>query len=81
MARFNLRAGRAAVERIRERRPRGVRPAGRSGSSLDDDEVARVGSAAPRACTSRSTTGLGIHPQDDFFLDREVWDLAHTPTS
>jgi alpha,alpha-trehalose phosphorylase len=23
--------------------------------------------------------GLGIHPQDDFFLDREVWDLSRTP--
>jgi alpha,alpha-trehalose phosphorylase len=23
--------------------------------------------------------GLGIHPQDDFFLDREVWDLSKTP--
>ena len=23
--------------------------------------------------------GLGIHPQDDFFLDREVWDLSQTP--
>ncbi|WP_404349499.1 glycoside hydrolase family 65 protein [Phycicoccus jejuensis] len=25
--------------------------------------------------------GLGIHPQDDFFLDREVWDLSRTPAS
>ena len=24
--------------------------------------------------------GLGIHPQDDFFLDREVWDLSKTPS-
>jgi alpha,alpha-trehalose phosphorylase len=23
--------------------------------------------------------GLQIHPQDDFFLDREVWDLSRTP--
>ncbi|HQV82624.1 MAG TPA: glycoside hydrolase family 65 protein, partial [Ornithinibacter sp.] len=23
--------------------------------------------------------GLQIHPQDDFFLDREVWDLSQTP--
>ena len=23
--------------------------------------------------------GLRIHPQDDFFLDREVWDLSRTP--
>ena len=23
--------------------------------------------------------GLGIHPQDDYFLDREVWDLSQTP--
>jgi alpha,alpha-trehalose phosphorylase len=25
--------------------------------------------------------GLGIHPQDDYFLDREVWDLSRTPQS
>ena len=25
--------------------------------------------------------GLQIHPQDDFFLDREVWDLSRTPQS
>ncbi len=24
---------------------------------------------------------VGIHPQDDFFLDREVWDLPNTPMS
>ncbi|HIT74948.1 MAG TPA: glycoside hydrolase family 65 protein [Candidatus Avipropionibacterium avicola] len=25
--------------------------------------------------------GLGIHPQDEHFLDREVWDLERTPDS
>ena len=38
-----------------------------------------------RACAAGMTipfdAGLGIHPQDDFFLDREVWDLSRTPTS
>ncbi len=25
------------------------------------------------------STALGIHPQDEVFLEREVWDLEHTP--
>ncbi len=36
-----------------------------------------------RACAAGMTIpfdeGLGIHPQDDQFLDREVWDLSETP--
>ena len=37
------------------------------------------GRPARPACTSPSTRGCAIHPQDDFFLDREVWDLSRTP--
>ena len=38
-----------------------------------------MGARAPRGCTSPSTRASAIHPQDDFFLDREVWDLSRTP--
>ena len=30
-------------------------------------------------CTSRTTSSSKINPQDDSFLDREVWDLKNTP--
>ena len=77
MARFNLEQAALAVERIRSNRPEEyVRVAARLG--LDDDEVAEW-----QACADGMTIpfdeGLGIHPQDDFFLDREVWDLSQTP--
>jgi alpha,alpha-trehalose phosphorylase len=77
MARFNLEQAVAAVERIREAYPQDyIRVAARLG--LVDDEVEEW-----RACAAGMTipfdTGLGIHPQDDFFLDREVWDLSKTP--
>ena len=51
------------------RRP--ARPRGRRGR--------RVAPRAPRGCTIPFDEGLGIHPQDDFFLDREVWDLSADP--
>jgi len=67
----------ASVERIRDAYPADfVRVSARLG--LSDDEVEEW-----RACAAGMTipfdTGLGIHPQDDFFLDREVWDLSKTP--
>jgi alpha,alpha-trehalose phosphorylase len=78
MARFNLEQAVASVERIRDAYPQDfVRVAARLG--LSDDEVEEW-----RACAAGMTipfdTGLGIHPQDDFFLDREVWDLSKTPS-
>ncbi|GAA4727084.1 glycosyl hydrolase family 65 protein [Nocardioides endophyticus] len=78
MARFNLEQAVASVERIRDAYPLDfVRVSARLG--LSDDEVEEW-----RACAAGMTipfdTGLGIHPQDDFFLDREVWDLSKTPS-
>ncbi len=78
MARFNLEQAVASVERIRDAYPQDfVRVSARLG--LSDDEVEEW-----RACAAGMTipfdTGLGIHPQDDFFLDREVWDLSKTPS-
>jgi alpha,alpha-trehalose phosphorylase len=77
MARSNLDNAADAVEWIRDERPGDhVRVTARLG--LDPDEVEEW-----RRCAEGMTIpydeGLGIHPQDDFFLDREVWDLSRTP--
>jgi alpha,alpha-trehalose phosphorylase len=77
MARFNLEQAAAAVDRVREEHP---------------EEFARIAqrlSLGPgeadewRRCAAGMhipfDEGLEIHPQDDFFLDREVWDLSRTP--
>ena len=77
MARYNLEQAVEAVERIRQEHP--VEYAQLvTRLQLSDDEVAEW-----RACAAGMTIpfdeGLGIHPQDDFFLDREVWDLSRTP--
>src|SRR5690349_20324267 len=34
--------------------------------------------AADRMCIPYAES-IGIHPQDSHFLERELWDLAHTP--
>lgn len=78
MARFNLERAAMVVERISELHP------------VDYDKlVHRLGVtekevAEWRRCAEGMTIpfdeGLGIHPQDDFFLDREVWDLSRTPS-
>lgn len=45
---------------------------------LDDTEVVEWADCAT-GMHIPFDEGLGIHPQDDFFLDREVWDLSRTP--
>ena len=77
MARLNLEQAVAAVARVRSEHPEEwARIAARL--SVRDDEVAEW-----RGCAAGMhipfDEGLGIHPQDDFFLDREVWDLSRTP--
>ncbi|WP_299441293.1 glycoside hydrolase family 65 protein [uncultured Phycicoccus sp.] len=79
MARYNLEQAAAAVERVRVERPQEWdRVAARLG--ITDDEVTEW-----RSCAAGMhipfDEGLGIHPQDDLFLDREVWDLSRTPAS
>jgi len=77
MARGNLESAVGAVEHVRESHPVAWM---RAVSRLDilEGEVEEW-----RACAEGMSipfdTGLGIHPQDDFFLDREVWDLSRTP--
>lgn len=77
MARFNLEQAVEALEWIRSEHPDDyVRVAARL--RIDPDEVAEWGRCA-EGMTIPYDEGLGIHPQDDFFLDREVWDLSRTP--
>ncbi|WP_445256383.1 glycoside hydrolase family 65 protein [Nocardioides aurantiacus] len=77
MARYNLEKAALVVERIKERHPvdhqKLVHRLG-----LSDDEVESWKRCA-EGMTIPFDEGLGIHPQDDFFLDREVWDLSRTP--
>ncbi|WP_370249174.1 glycoside hydrolase family 65 protein [Nocardioides sp.] len=77
MARFNLRRAAEAVEFLRDRRP-----------TAYDAMVARVGlregeveewRRCARAMAIPFDDHLGVHPQDSHFLEREMWDLAHTP--
>lgn len=77
MARANLEEAVIAVDRIRTHDPEGwVKASTRL--SITDEEIAEW-----QACAAGMAIpfdeGLGIHPQDDFFLDREVWDLSQTP--
>ncbi len=77
MARFNLEEAARAVELLRDSYPdHHKRMIARLG--LGEDEVGEW-----RRCAEGMTIpyddGLGIHPQDDYFLDREVWDLSRTP--
>ena len=78
MARENLRYAADAVDELREAQP-GPLPGPRAtepGSSL---ARRRTGDGRPTGCTSPSTQRLGIHPQDDDFLDLKKWDFANTP--
>ena len=77
MARHNLEQAVAAVERIRRDHPVDFRQIC-TRLDLSDDEVAEWARCA-EGMHIPFDEGLGIHPQDDFFLDREVWDLSRTP--
>jgi alpha,alpha-trehalose phosphorylase len=77
MARLNLNSAAAAVRRLREERPK------------DYTALAHAVRLQPREIESweRAAAAMhipfdderGIHPQDETFLDREVWDLDGTP--
>ncbi|GGL41750.1 glycoside hydrolase family 65 protein [Phycicoccus endophyticus] len=79
MARFNLEQAALGVERVRREHPQEWARLARR-LEITDDEVSEW-----RACAAGMhipfDEGLEIHPQDDFFLDREVWDLSRTPAS
>ncbi|MDR0592062.1 MAG: hypothetical protein LBG60_02145 [Bifidobacteriaceae bacterium] len=79
MARFNLRAAARAVASLRASNPVAYGQA-----------VARLGLApsepadwleAAEAMHIPHDPSLGIHPQDDQFLQKEIWDLDSTPAA
>lgn len=77
MARFNLRLASRVVRELAASDPRGfdglVERTGLDAGEADAWEQAADAMYIP------FSEGLGIHPQDSLFLEREVWDLAHTP--
>ncbi|WP_251151843.1 glycosyl hydrolase family 65 protein [Cellulosimicrobium sp. Marseille-Q4280] len=77
MARFNLRAAAFVVERMREDFPDDyAQMVDRLGLGMT--EPAEWVRAADHMSIPYAES-IGIHPQDSHFLEREIWDLAHTP--
>ncbi|MDX2376883.1 glycoside hydrolase family 65 protein [Microbacterium sp. LRZ72] len=78
MARFNLRFAARNVKAMEQDDPEAYRLlVDRVG--LDPAEAEGWDQAA-EAMYIPFSEALGIHPQDSLFLEREVWDLEHTPT-
>jgi alpha,alpha-trehalose phosphorylase len=77
MARENLRMAADAVERMREESPDHYRALVLR-TRLDAGEVGDWRRAAERMYVPFDGR-LGIHPQDDEFLDLERWDFANVP--
>ena len=77
MARLNLNSAAAAVRRLREERPKDytalVHAVRLQPSEIESWERAAAAMHVPFDDERR------IHPQDETFLDREVWDLDSTP--
>jgi alpha,alpha-trehalose phosphorylase len=77
MARFNLEQTVSALAWIAEQEPDShAQVVARLGLGADEVEEWR---RCAQGMKVPFDEGLGIHPQDDFFLDREVWDLSRTP--
>lgn len=77
MARFNLRAAARVVREMAERSPGAFRRLA-DRVNLDPSEPEAWERAAD-AMHIPYSENFGIHPQDSLFLEREVWDLEHTP--
>jgi alpha,alpha-trehalose phosphorylase len=77
MARLNLNFAAASVRRLRQDRP-GDYTALVHAVKLQPDEVTSWERAAA-AMHVPFDEDRGIHPQDDTFLERKVWDLDSTP--
>ncbi|MDQ3628521.1 MAG: glycoside hydrolase family 65 protein [Actinomycetota bacterium] len=77
MARFNLRRA-AAVVRDMAQRDQGAYTRLCKRLALQPAEVEEWERAA-EAMAIPFDEQLGIHPQDAYFLDREVWDVPRTP--
>lgn len=77
MARKNLRWAADVLEELRERRPERY-AALAAACALDDEEPVAWRDAGDHMYIPYDPV-LGIHPQDDDFLDKEIWDFAATP--
>ncbi|MFO6452180.1 MULTISPECIES: glycoside hydrolase family 65 protein [unclassified Aeromicrobium] len=77
MARFNLGAAALAVKRLEKRAPDAHRRMV-TRLALQEHEITDWERAA-RNMAIPYDEALGVHPQDQHFLEREVWDLDHTP--
>jgi alpha,alpha-trehalose phosphorylase len=77
MARENLRAAADAVDQLRDGSPDFYRAMVRR-TGLEPGETAEWRRAADRMYIPFDER-LGIHPQDDEFLDLKKWDFANTP--
>jgi alpha,alpha-trehalose phosphorylase len=77
MARLNLSYAAAIVRRLRAERPDDYTALVRE-VALEPDE-AQAWERAAAAMHVPFDAARGIHPQDDTFLSREVWDLESTP--
>ena len=77
MARFNMRYAARVVESLAEWNPEAYESLVRR-VGLDPDEVRRWTEASDSMYLPFDDD-LGIHPQDDSFLEREVWDFDGTP--
>ncbi|MGY4718584.1 glycoside hydrolase family 65 protein [Naumannella huperziae] len=77
MAMFNLDAAAKVLAAIHERDPEAYERIARQ-LNLSDAEVDSWRRAAD-AMFVPFDPELGVHPQDLHFLEREVWDLDHTP--
>jgi alpha,alpha-trehalose phosphorylase len=77
MARYNLERAASSVRDLQGRNPEEYQRLV-AAIGLDEDEIARWEDSA-RGMKVTKDEALGIHPQDDTFLEKEVWDLANTP--
>ncbi|MEH3034371.1 MAG: glycoside hydrolase family 65 protein [Aeromicrobium erythreum] len=77
LARFNLRRAAEAVRTLQHHHPDDYRALVRR-LDLDEAEVDEWERCA-QGMSIPYDEHLGIHPQDSHFLEREMWDLDHTP--
>lgn len=77
MARFNLELAARTVRRMREEEPTAYGSLA-SRLNLQEEEIDDWQDCADHMRIPYDAT-LGIHPQDEHFLDREMWDLTQTP--
>jgi alpha,alpha-trehalose phosphorylase len=77
MARFNLRRAAEAVRTLADSDPEAYADMKRR-VDLDEAETGEWARCAAQMSIPFEPY-LGIHPQDRHFLEREMWDLEHTP--